>query len=151
MTTIIASRAERLIASDSLTTDSDGGWFYSRKVVAVADGVVAGAAGAASDCDRFFSWLRDGGKAPKKMGGGFRGVTVDAVGITVFYPDMAPLRVDQDFLCIGSGGDAAHAALICGRSVMDAIKVASEVNRTMTGGAIQFLKVEDARWPEAEQ
>ncbi len=151
MTTVVASRKDGLIASDSLTTDSAGGWFFSAKVFAVADGVVAAAAGASVDCDRFINWLRNGGKVPTKVDGGFRGVTLDAKGITVFYPDMAPLRVEQDYLCIGSGGDAAAAALECGKSVREAIEIAARVNRTMTGGDIQFMRVADAKWPEGEE
>lgn len=62
-------------------------------------------------------------------------------GLYTFNRYLIAYDIDADFHAIGSGAKCAMAAMYCGRSAVEAVEVASEIDM-YTGGAVQWAPVQ---------
>lgn len=135
MTTVVCNREE--MASDSQLT---GEYRASAKKLWKIKGAVIGIAGEYSACTRFVKWLQGELQDEPDM------ETVDAMVLTTdgrilhYNGSTEPFEVEDQFSAIGSGSQAAMAAMHMGASVERAIEVAALVD-VGTGGPVQYHKI----------
>lgn len=123
------------MASDSMLSGDCGPSYSAVKIYRLKDALL-GVAGVFASCVEFVNWLKAGGdreKLPEMEG-------VCALKLTPkgiwFYDECAtPYAVRDKFAALGSGEQAALAALHLGLSPKDAVKVAAKVD-CGTGGRI---------------
>lgn len=135
MTTIVCTRAE--MASDSQLS---GDYRASAKKLWKIGGNVVGVAGAYAPCMSFLRWLKGEQEEEPDMD------SVDAMVLTKdgrilhYNGSVEPFEVEDEFSAIGSGAQAAMAAMHMGADVARAIEIASAVD-VGTGGKVQLMKI----------
>lgn len=126
MTTIAGCSSVGLIASDSRVADGDQSW--SETKVRRHNGALYGAAGESADCDAFFEYASRGCKGRRpKVSENFSGLALTTKGLFLYDCHLRPMRMKKQF-AIGSGAKAARAAMLCGKSVREAVEIACEVD-----------------------
>ena len=131
MTTVVCTREE--MASDSQLS---GDYRASAKKLWKIKGGVVGIAGQYAACVQFVKWLKGEQDDPPDM------EEVDAMVVTAtgrilhYNSSTEPFEVEDDFSAIGSGAQAAMAAMHMGASVERAIEVACAVD-VGSGGKVQ--------------
>jgi len=144
MTTVVCSSTEMIMASDSMMDDC-GMKARTRKVFRIR-GSLVGIAGDTVIAMRILDALR-GGAEP-------RGISIkqlEGVDLMILEPGGAiyttngkgivePVRVEGPFYAIGSGNQAAMAAMHMGASVTQSIQIAKKVD-TGTGGRIRVYRI----------
>ena len=140
MTTIAASRLHGEMAAD--TQMNCGYSIFPSKKIYVSDHGLVGAAGSSIDCSKFLEWV---GRGMDKESipsldaeDGFQALVMRHDALFFFEKDCFPLKIERDFHAIGSGGDAALAAMFCGKTPKRAVEIAAKVNN-LTGGPITVL------------
>ena len=143
MTTIAASRLHGEMAADT-QMNLGCSIFHCKKIFATDHGLV-GAAGSSIDCSKFLQWVERGMDEESRPSidgeDGFQAIVLRHGAIFMFERDCFPMRIERDFHAIGSGGDAALAAMFCGKTPKRAVEIASKCNN-QTGGPITVLKLE---------
>lgn len=135
MTTVVCNRTE--MASDSQLT---GAHKASAKKVWKHKGACVGIAGEYVACVQFVKWLMGKSEDAPEM------EDVDAMVLTRdgrilhYNGSIEPFEIDDEFGAIGSGSQAAIAAMYMGASPDKAIEVASLVDPG-TGGKVQTHKI----------
>lgn len=134
MTTIVASL--EAMGADTMVSRPDGTFYSTTKIIRVK-GDLLGAAGDAGDCTRFMDWAKHDyaeKKRPKfSVPAGDRDEAVllilNSEGIfTMSTTDPYPELITSDCYAIGSGGDAARAAILCGKSMEEALAIAAQID-----------------------
>ena len=138
MTTIVVSWPEKVMVSDSKTTDGDVKW-KSQKVERVNHSLI-GCAGDCGQIELFLKWFRRGGRKPK-LTNEFSALELDAEGIWLWDKGLTRYPPGQEYHAIGTGAKAALAALLMGANAVRATEVACEVDDG-SGGPIQVYKLE---------
>lgn len=132
MTTIVCNMEE--MAVDSLCTDSATKCSVT-KMFRVGETLV-GVAGVYADCKHFINWLTEGGDPDETPDmEGVAALVLTKKGIYLYDSHPTPFKVDGKFAAIGSGSQAALAAMYYGASPRDAVKMAAKVD-PHTGGRI---------------
>ena len=127
MTTIAATR--KTIASDSLISDGFSSFRSGSKIHEISGGYV-GYARDVHSCLRLVQWL----KKPKSAKPEFSETDIATALVLksglLYYVDTTCILIciADDFAAIGSGASAALAAMHCGRSPSEAVKIASLVD-----------------------
>lgn len=87
---------------------------------------LVGAAGEIVDCVAFVRWLKKGTDELKPTPTDFIGLVIDDKRqIWMVDQKLVYFRIREKFWSIGSGADYAIAAMACGRSAADAVRIAS--------------------------
>lgn len=141
MTTIACSLKGLSMAADS-RVNLDAIHFPSKKIE-IIQGSIVGAAGDSVNINAFLSWL----KKPKRStppdiaeGTDFEGLVLTKDGIYWYESDFVPLKVERDFHAIGSGAAAAIAAMMCGKTPLQAVKIACQIDPG-SGLPVDVLKI----------
>ena len=140
MTTIAANR--RMMAGDQRVTDGDRS-FRTRKIRRIGDAIV-GAAGTGPAIGKFFQWLADGQQDdPPKM---VKDDELDALvltpaGLFCYGTDCTAEEVLDDFYAVGTGAQAALAAMHLGCDPARAVAIACAVDNA-TGGPVDSLTLD---------
>lgn len=127
MTTIAATRT--VIASDFLISDGTSSFRSGSRIHEISGGF-AGYAGDVHSCLKLVNLL----KKPKSAKPEFADTDTASALILkaglLYYIDTKCIliRIDDDFAAIGSGANAALAAMHCGRSPSEAVKIACLVD-----------------------
>ncbi len=128
MTTIAASRTE--MAADSKCTNGNQS-FKTRKLYRIGDAIV-GAAGNDGGINKFLEWIRAGDpdlETPKfAKDDELEALVLTPAGLFSYGTSCAPDEVLDEFYAIGSGGNAALAAMHLGCSPSAAVEVACKVD-----------------------
>lgn len=132
MTTVVCTR-------DAMASDSQlsGDFRASAKKIWKVKGNIVGVAGAYAPCVQFVRWLKGELEDDPDM------EHVDAMVVTKdgrilhYNGTIDPFEVEDDFSAIGSGAQAALAAMYMGASLERAIEVASLVD-VGSGGPVQL-------------
>lgn len=145
--TTIAVR-EGIIAADSrLTVDYGSGArkHTCRKLFRkkITEGkktfdVIIATAGEASSGMVFHDWYGSGKSIPEvflHLGGDFTCLVLRPEGLFEFDVYCRPERIEEDFYAVGSGAMAALAAMHCGKSALEAVRIAARLD-PFTGGRI---------------
>ena len=140
MTTIAANR--HMMAGDQKVTDSDRS-FRTRKVRRIGEAIV-GAAGSGPAISKFFAWLTNGQQDdPPKMG---KDDELDALvltpgGLFCYGTDCTPEEILDEFYAVGTGAQAALAAMHLGCDPARAVTIACAVDNS-TGGPVDALTLD---------
>lgn len=144
--TCIAYRAGTM-AGDKLYGSE---WLKVRHVtkIFVASGHLIGLSGSARACMEFLSWIRAGAR-PEKFpevcaeNNSVHALVVDRHGkIRLFESSPAAFEIENEYVAIGSGQDAATAAMYLGETAVAAVQVANAICNGC-GGGIDVLRLED--------
>ena len=138
MTTIAVKG--HVMACDSRLAVGDRHYICDDKIVRI-DGALVGAAGKNDDISKFFGWLRDKGDMPDLED--LDALVLNNKGLWHYTNDCYGTRVIGGCWASGTGGQAAHAAMLCGKSPEEAVRIAMKCDIN-TGGPVRVynLKVE---------
>jgi len=147
MTTIAANR--QCMSADRKVTDGDVS--YSCIKLREINGSIVGVAGDNPAIVKFWAWYRASltsktVKAPEfNKKHSLAALVLTAKGsLLVYDTDCVPDVVEDDYWAIGTGRQAALAAMLLGHEPEEAIAVAQEVD-TCTGGAVDTFWLKKGR------
>ena len=120
------------MAGDSLTSANGYILAYGQKVHRSADGRIFGCSGLTTDCRKFQRYMIEGGERPT-LTDEFRALILNKDG-TVDWIDKEwePVRYVLP-AAIGSGGELAQGAMLCGKSPAEAVEIACKFDRNSGG------------------
>lgn len=144
MTTIVATHAE--MAADSCTSwESD--FVITGDKIEIVNRQLVGCAGHTPDIMKFLRWLKNPTPELPEFGNGddegFTAVVVNKDGLFLYANSVDPMPVREPFIAIGSGGMAAKAAMLCGRSPVSAVEIALRCDKN-SRGPIQRVTLKQA-------
>lgn len=156
MTTIVCDVRAGVMASDSWVTHSSeaGG---SRRGIGqklfrkrITEGrktfdVIIGTAGESSPALLFVDWYGTGQEPPqmlRELGGDFTCLILTPRGLFEADAYCRPESVLDPYWAIGSGAKAALAAMHCGKSAVEAVRVAARID-PYTGGRIVSMSLDE--------
>jgi ATP-dependent protease HslVU (ClpYQ) peptidase subunit len=136
MTTIAVS--QEMVAADTLMTDGSTIASTIKKIQRVPDGI-AGYAGSVTDGYKFMQWLNGYFDDEKPELEDFEGILLTNKGnIISFESDLTPIQHNDKFYALGSGKQAALAAMHLGEDPKGAVKIAMKVD-VFTGGKVKAI------------
>ena len=141
--TTIAFKAG-VLAGDSLATDNQK-WKCTKvhRLKTEAGRLLVGYCGEVYAAHVFMDWLKDteNSRKPEISSEDFEAIVVSESGcVTLWNQSLSPWRPEGDFFAIGSGALAAMAAMECGKSAVQAVKIACKYD-PFTGGPVRSLKL----------
>ena len=140
MTTIAANRS--CMAGDQKVTD-DGTAFRTTKIRRIGD-TIAGAAGTSNFISKFFRWLEAGDQdadPPKPTKDDeLAAIVLTPAGMFRYDTACEAEQVNDPFYAVGSGKQAALAAMHLGCDPAEAVEVACKVDDA-TGGPVDVLSL----------
>lgn len=136
MTTIAADLASGTMVSDSQVTLEHKGIAYPAVKIWKRKGMLIGAAGHAGDCTRFYKWAAKNFEEKEPKWAEEEGVEDSVIGLVLkddgiyvwSQGDPEPERVEATVFAVGSGGKAARAAMLLGKSAEEAVELACKVD-----------------------
>jgi hypothetical protein len=105
--------------------------------------VLIGTAGETSPSLLFVDWYGSGKEPPQMLcdlGGDFLCLILTPKGLFEADVYCRPVQVMESFYAIGSGAKAALAAMHCGKSAVDAVRIAARID-PYTGGRVMHMKL----------
>jgi hypothetical protein len=142
--TTIAANLEMMVADSKVSDVGDAAYSYSaHKIVRFKDGI-AGAEGDGGNCMRFLLWAANNFTPPTPVfsKAEFSGLILNSGGLFIFdqtYPCAERLYKTKHF-AIGSGSQAARAAMSLGRSPIHAVRLACRLDDG-SGLPLQILRL----------
>lgn len=137
MTTIAANK--RTMAADQKVTDGDRR-FRNHKIRKVGDAIV-GCGGDGASIAKFFRWIENGTQNdPPKLekDGELEALVLTSAGLFVYGTEFVPEEILDEFYAIGTGAQAALAALHMGATPKRAVEIACKVDNS-TDGPVDVL------------
>lgn len=144
MTAIAASIITRTMAADTRMNVGDF-YFPCKKIVRVGNKLI-GAAGTNTETTKFIQYMEDlitdefTPKPKIKKDADFEALVMDDEGLYYYEHDCIPNKILREFHAIGSGGAPTLAALLCGKTPEQAVKIACEIN-SQCGLPVTVLKL----------
>ena len=131
MTTIAANRRE--MAADSCTS-WDSEFFLSSDKIQIIGKSIVGVSGHTPSIAKFLQWFRAGKgvdvpEFPEDDEKSFVALELNESGLFVYADACVGQPLVDAFAAIGSGGSAAKAALICGKSPRQAVEIAADCDK----------------------
>lgn len=144
MTTIVASKKHGKMAADRKVTDAGSNTRYrARKVRTVGESLV-GCAGDSAAIAKFVRWLEAGADQDDRpkfdKDHTLVALVLNPSGLFLFDSNLEPDEVDDDFYAVGSGAQAALAAMHLGVDPRRAVEIAAKVD-VNTEGPFDVLSV----------
>jgi ATP-dependent protease HslVU (ClpYQ) peptidase subunit len=146
MTTICASATYAAMAADSRVSVGPV-HFPSTKIYRIG-GLLVGGAGLGVDIAAFLAWVENNpdfspdSRPTMSAPDNFEAMVLCDEGIFVFEWDCVPCPVDREFHAIGTGAQAAIAAMMLRATPKRAIEIACRIDCN-SGGPVAVLKLED--------
>lgn len=132
MTTIACNKDT--MAGDSRCADASS-MCNVTKIFRIGEKLV-GVAGAYANCMEFIKWMRGGMDADMVPDmDNVYALVLSSRGIAQYDGHPTPFYVRDKFAAVGSGCQAALAAMICGKTPSEAVRVAAKVD-SHTGGRV---------------
>lgn len=136
--TCIAWDGKRL-AGDRMVTSNGNAPFPTRKVfrVKTTDGrrMLIGLAGDTYDCTAFLRWVKNPEKDKQPTATGFSALVIDEKRrIWMIQEKLIYVQLHKRYHALGSGWQYALAAMECGRSSAQAVRVAARLDREVGMG-----------------
>jgi hypothetical protein len=142
VTTIACSRDE--MACESLCTFGSESFVCDEKVIRIGDELV-GCAGDTDAIFKFLEWYRTKGERPEIDGEKrWEVVVLSKAGIQVYVNSLYPMNVREKFYVAGTGSMAAKAAMLCGKSPTEAVRIAIKCDRN-SGGPVRTFPLKPKR------
>lgn len=118
------------MASDTRATLGDMS-FPTKKIHKAGDSLV-GCAGGGNDCDFFIRWVAagmiDDQRPVMESPDEFQALVLNYDGLFYYDHSCVAYKIERDFHAIGTGGMAALAALMCGKTPKRAVEIACKIN-----------------------
>lgn len=139
MTTIAVSRSE--MACDSRQS-GDEQYFKVADKILIVDNELIGSSGDSDQIAKFLTWYRksDDGSDPPRLSDTTNVVVLNEDGIYYYAGCGYPTLIDERFFAVGSGALAALAAMSCGKSPMEAVRIACKFDKN-SGPPIRNYKL----------
>jgi len=125
----------------TLTADSQAyANFKSRtqKIHRLPDGALFGAAGDVQEISAVLEWLR-GGEKPESLES-FEAMLVGPAGAAYLGYRLMRRSIAEPFFAVGSGSQFAIAAMACGKTAIEAVRLAARFD-SATGGRVQSMRL----------
>lgn len=106
--------------------------------------VIIGTAGESTPALLFVDWYGSGQPVPdllRDLGGDFTCLILSKEGLFEADVYCRPDRVQDEFFAVGSGAKCALAAMACGKSAVDAVRIAARFD-PYTGGRIVTMQLD---------
>ena len=134
------------LAGDTQASDENGIIYVPTKLRRLGDGRLLGAAGLAGSCNAMLDWIEEGCKGDRPK---FQDNEDDCAIVLEIRPGGSVFRHDRTGAfqlkagptAVGSGAPFAMAAMVLGKTAVEAVRVAMELDPD-TGGEITTLKLE---------
>lgn len=142
--TVIAYR-DGLMAADKKSTYFGVG-VTSRKIRRFGDGSIAGCSGEGGVCRALLEWYATGadpGSYPDAEQKALMLLATSDGSLRLYDGSPFPILIEDEFFAIGSGKDAALAAMHLGHDAAEAVRVACLVDDGC-GRGIDMLDLDDA-------
>jgi hypothetical protein len=112
------------MACDSRLTFGNEFYTVSDKIMRIGEEIV-GCAGDTDAIFKFLEWFRVKGPMPEMDGEKrFEAIVLNRKGIHIYVNSFYPMTIRERFYTGGSGGMAAKAALLCGKTPSEAVRIA---------------------------
>lgn len=135
MTTVAANRF--VICGDRQATDGCGRKSRCTKIFS-KNKCFIGFCGSLTDGEKFrLAWPEVEGL---EVDEDFEALILSPKGLWHYDSAMIPLKVEDQFYAIGSGGDLARAAMLAGATPQEAVKIAAKLD-SFTGNKIHTRKL----------
>jgi ATP-dependent protease HslVU (ClpYQ) peptidase subunit len=150
MTTIACNRES--MAADSRTSFGDGEFTVVDDKIERIGSALVGCAGSTPAIWRFLQWFRnqergidlDSDKRPEFTEDEFHAVVLNASGIFWYANSTYPSKIKEPFFAMGSGSQAAKAAMLCGKSPADAVAIALKCDKN-SGPPVRSFQLDPDR------
>lgn len=126
----------KTLAADTLA--SNGIKWRFRKLYRLPDGSLFGAAGSCQEILAVLAWLRRGEKPSDLQN--FEGLIVSQAGVSALGMRLMREPVVERYYAVGSGAHFAIAAMACGRSAVQAVRIAARFDPG-TGGRVESMRL----------
>jgi len=126
----------KTLAADTLAQTSVN--LKARKLHRLSNGAMFGAAGSCQEIAAVLAWL-NGGEKPSDLDV-FEGLIIEKHGAERLGERLMRLPVFEAFWSIGSGSHFAIAAMACGKSAVEAVRLAARFD-PYTGGRVESMKL----------
>ena len=124
MTTIIADTT--MMCCDSMATDQCQKWAIL-KVLRIGEGLFA-TAGGVSEGELFYEWIKRKGRGKRPVvSDDFSAMALRTDGLWLYDSQLVPMPL-MNAHAIGSGCQAARAALMAGATLQRAVEIACEID-----------------------
>ncbi|MGH6820872.1 MAG: hypothetical protein ACREDU_08445 [Methylocella sp.] len=108
------------------------------KLYRLSDGAMFGAAGSCQEAMAVLAWL-NGGEKPADLEN-FVGLIITRAGAQFLGERLMREPVLEPFYAIGSGAHFAIAAMACGKTAIEAVRLAERFD-PYTGGPVEFMRL----------
>jgi ATP-dependent protease HslVU (ClpYQ) peptidase subunit len=102
--------------------------FFDNEKIFKKKNVIIGVAGDVQNSLLFVDWFGSGKPNPKFTDQDFDCLVLSPSGLFIFDQALVGIQIKSGVYAIGSGAMAAMAAYICGKSLVDAVRVAAQVD-----------------------
>lgn len=109
-----------------------------QKLYRLPDGALFGAAGSVQEILAVLEWLR-GGEKPTGLQD-FAGMVVGPAGGAILGVRLMREPIAEPFYAVGSGNHFAIAAMACGKTAPEAVRLAARFD-SGTGGRVQSMRL----------
>lgn len=135
MTTVVANR--ELMCGDKQATDGCGRKSTCTKLFK-KDGCVIGFCGSLTDGEMFRLTFPDTEEI--EVDKDFEAIVLCEKGLWHYDHALIPIKIEDPFYAIGTGGDLAMAAMMAGATPREAVKIAGKLD-SYTGSRIHTVKL----------
>jgi hypothetical protein len=135
MTTIACNRDE--MAADSRTSDSCTYFTTTDKIVRLGDALV-GCCGNLDSIAKFLDWYQKRGDIPDFDDDDFEAIVLKKDGMFLYANSCRERRIKDKYFATGSGGMAALAAMHCGKTPAEAVRVAIRCDKNSGLPVVNF-------------
>jgi len=139
MTTIVVSRKQQMMVSDSLST---GGVNSRIQKIFEVDGQLVGFSGHVTHGLKFVEWLRHGTHPQfvyDKDENTFDALVLNDDGIFFYDRELVPMEILDDVYAIGSGASFAMGAIDAGAGPVKAVEIAANRDEN-SGGPVVVIR-----------
>jgi ATP-dependent protease HslVU (ClpYQ) peptidase subunit len=142
VTTIAVNR--KMMACDSKVTFGNEFATCSDKVVRIGNELL-GCAGDTAAILKFLEWFKTKGDQPEMDDSEkWEIVLLNKSGIYLYINSFACFRICDPIYTAGSGGMAARAAMLCGKSPTEAVRIAIKCDNS-SGGPVRTFQLADTK------
>lgn len=142
MTTICGDKTRLVSDSKIIMVKASGDTQFNGPKLIRKGSAIIGTCGDSDDGDLFVKWYGTKKKRPK-MQAEFEALVLTPEGLYHFDDAVSANRVNSDWFAVGSGSHAALGALHAGKTLEEAVEIATKVDPN-SGLPIQVMRLEEA-------
>lgn len=129
------------MCADSMVSTGDT-WWPCNKITEINDCLV-GCAGEADQGKKFLKWFADQSQSKPKLTDAFCALVLTKTELHYYCSTLIPETIERGFHAVGSGGPIALGAMLAGKDLTTAVRIASQVD-TFTREPIHYVILKNA-------